>query len=462
MNPSHHRLRFLLELAQSAYTAYQTGGKLFRDAQRLYDINTRIEALLIEDGASWPEDDWQHVASLLKHLQTWRLVWEEASHREEPSTSDVFSFANSVTFPRDAASVLCRAETQRWKGGDFMEVLGQRNTLIIAEAGVNHNGDIDTARSLIDVAAAAGADLVKFQTFTAASLATASAPKAKYQERNEGASGYNSDGQLAMLKRLELSHEDHLTLIEHCKARGIDFFSTAFDIDSLSFLNGLGFSRFKVPSGEITNLPYLRHVASFGKDIILSTGMACMGEIESAIQAIESMGLPRDRITVLHCTTEYPAPFTDVNLHAMNTIKRAFGVRVGYSDHTQGIEVSLAAVALGAEVIEKHFTLDRSLPGPDHAASLEPDELTALVLGVRRVEDALGSAEKRRTTSESENVSVARKSIVAAKPIATGEIFSNDNLTVKRPGTGISPMRWDEVIGRSAPRAFSTDDEICL
>lgn len=336
------------------------------------------------------------------------------------------------------------------------------HVLVIAEAGVNHNGDLDMARGLIDAAADAGADLVKFQTFTAATIASASARKAGYQARNEGTAANGDDSQFSMLKRLELPRDDHAKLIEHCAARGIRFFSTGFDLDSLDFLNGLGFAQYKVPSGEITNLPYLRRVAGFGKDIILSTGMASMGDIEAAIEAVEAAGLPRERITVLHCTTEYPAPFDEVNLHAMNTIGRAFGVRVGYSDHTQGIEVSLAAVALGAKVIEKHFTLDRTLPGPDHAASLEPDELAALVRGIRRIEMALGRPEKRCTPSEADNVVVARKSIVASRYITAGETFSDANLTTKRPGTGMSPMLWDTVIGRAAPRSFVADEEIHL
>lgn len=334
------------------------------------------------------------------------------------------------------------------------------HVLVIAEAGVNHNGDLEMAKRLVDAAAGAGADQVKFQTFKAEKIASGAAKKASYQARNER--GAEAGSQLDMLKRLELSEADHATLIEHCAACGIGFFSTGFDLDSLDFLNGLGFAQFKIPSGEITNLPYLRRVAGFGKDVILSTGMASMGDIEAAIEALEAAGLPRERVTVLHCTTEYPAPFEEVNLRAMNTIGQAFGVRVGYSDHTQGIEASLAAVALGAEVIEKHFTLDRDLPGPDHAASLEPDELTALVRGIRRIEMALGRPEKRRTPSEEANVAVARKSIVAARPIAAGETFSDENLTAKRPGTGMSPMRWDEVIGRVAPRDFAADEEVHL
>lgn len=334
------------------------------------------------------------------------------------------------------------------------------HVMVIAEAGVNHNGDLEIAKRLVDAAAEAGADLVKFQTFKADKIASGAAKKASYQARNEG--GTEVDSQLEMLKRLELSEADHAALIDHCAMRGIGFFSTGFDLDSLDFLNELGFAQFKIPSGEITNLPYLRRVARFGKDIILSTGMASMGDIEAAIDAIEAADLPRERITVLHCTTEYPAPFEEVNLRAMNTIGQAFGVRVGYSDHTQGIEVSLAAVALGAVVIEKHFTLDRALPGPDHAASLEPDELSALVRGIRRIEVALGRPEKRRTPSEAANVAVARKSIVAARPIDVGEVFSDANLTTKRPGTGMSPMLWDMVVGRTAPRGFAADEEIYL
>lgn len=330
--------------------------------------------------------------------------------------------------------------------------------LIIAEAGVNHNGDLNLALRLVDAAADAGADLVKFQTFRAQNLASARAKKAAYQARNEG----DVEGQLDMLRRLELSADAHDALIVHCKARGIRFFSTGFDLESLDYLERLGLDRFKVPSGELTNLPYLRRIASFGRPVILSTGMASLGEIEAGIDALEAAGLTRDRITVLQCTTEYPAPFDEVNLRAMQTIGQAFGVEIGYSDHTEGIEVAFAAVALGARVIEKHFTIDRSLPGPDHAASLEPRDLAAMVRGIRRIEAALGSAVKSPTRSEALNRQVARKSIVAARPIAEGEAFSDENLTVKRPGTGISPMRWDEVVGRCAPRAFDTDEEVML
>lgn len=339
----------------------------------------------------------------------------------------------------------------------------QTKVLIIAEAGVNHNGDLDRAKRLIDVAAEAGADLVKFQTINADKIASGLAKMAQYQITNTiGVQGDGDDTQLAMLRRLELSKADHAALIAHCASRNIGFFSTGFDVDSLDYLRGLGFEQFKVPSGEINNLPYLRKVASFGRDLILSTGMASLGDIEAAIDAVEATGLPRAKITVLHCTTEYPAPIDEVNLLAMRTIARAFGVRVGYSDHTEGTDVAIAAVALGATVIEKHFTIDRNLPGPDHAASLEPDELASMIRSIRRIEMALGTAQKRCSASERANASVVRKSIVASRDISAGEVFGEDNLTTKRPGTGLSPMRWDDVVGRPAPRVFKTDEAIEL
>jgi N,N'-diacetyllegionaminate synthase len=331
-------------------------------------------------------------------------------------------------------------------------------TLIIAEAGVNHNGDLSLARKLIDAAADAGADLVKFQTFKAARLATRSASKADYQAGTTD----GSETQYEMLRHLELSAEMHEHLIAHCAARGIGFFSTAFDLESIDLLASFGQDRFKIPSGEITNLPYLRHIGRFGKDVILSTGMATLGEIEEAIEALEQAGTPRARITALHCTTEYPTPMAEVNLRAMESIRTAFGVAVGYSDHTAGIEVAIAAVALGATVIEKHFTLDRELPGPDHKASLEPEELKAMVVAIRNIEIALGGGIKRLTPSEARNRSAARKSLVASRQIGKGEAFSAENLTAKRPGTGISPMRWDELMGIPAPRDFSPDELIEL
>jgi N,N'-diacetyllegionaminate synthase len=331
-------------------------------------------------------------------------------------------------------------------------------TLIIAEAGVNHNGNPAFAKQLIDVAAQAGADLVKFQTFSAARLATRAAPKADYQSQSTG----NKESQYEMLRRLELSVEMHRDLIAHCLTRDIGFFSTGFDIESVDLLVTLGQEQFKIPSGEITNLPYLRHIGRLGKAVILSTGMATLGEIETAIDVLERAGTPRASITVLHCTTEYPTPMVEVNLRAMQSIQAAFGVKVGYSDHTSGIEVAIAAVAMGATVIEKHFTLDRNLPGPDHKASLEPAELKAMVAAIRNIELALGDGVKRLTPSEAKNKPVARKSLVARCEIKAGDIFSPENITAKRPGTGISPIRWDEVMGRSAPRDFASDELIEL
>ena len=332
------------------------------------------------------------------------------------------------------------------------------NTLIIAEAGVNHNGDLSLARQLIDVAAEAGADMVKFQTFNADRLVTVQAKKADYQIQATGA----DESQHAMIRRLELTREMHEALIAHCKLRGIQFFSTGFDLESIDMLVGLGLDCFKIPSGEITNLPYLRHVGRYGKPIILSTGMATLGEIEAALEVLEQAGTLRERITVLHCNTEYPTLMADVNLRAMLTIRDAFGVAVGYSDHTRGIEVAIAAVALGATVIEKHFTLDRNLPGPDHKASLEPDELKAMVVAIRNIEQALGNGIKLPSASEAKNKATARKSLVAACAISAGEVFSETNLAVKRPGTGLSPMHWDEVLGRKAPRNFAQDELIEL
>lgn len=333
-----------------------------------------------------------------------------------------------------------------------------KRTLIIAEAGVNHNGDLDLAKQLIDAAADAGADLVKFQTFNASRQVTRRAKKADYQiQTTDG-----KESQHDMLKRLELTEAMHHELIAHCAARNIGFFSTGFDIESIDLLLGLGQDHFKIPSGEITNLPYLRHIGQLGKNTILSTGMATLGDIETAIDVLEQAGTPRTGITVLHCTTEYPTPMAEVNLRAMQSIQAAFGVAVGYSDHTQGIEVATAAVAMGATVIEKHFTLDRTLPGPDHQASLEPAELKAMVTAIRNVEVALGDGIKRLTPSETRNQPIARKSLVASQAIQAGHVFTTQNVTTKRPGTGISPMRWDEVIGHVAPRNFAADELIEL
>ena len=331
-------------------------------------------------------------------------------------------------------------------------------TLIIAEAGVNHNGELALARELIDVAAEAGADMVKFQTFSADRLVTARAGKANYQMHTTDA----GESQHAMIRRLELTRDMHEELIVHCNSRGIQFFSTGFDLESIDMLVELGLDRFKIPSGEITNLPYLRHIGRLGKAVILSTGMATLGEIEAAIDVLGQAGTPRAEITVLHCTTEYPTPMAEVNLRAMQSIHAAFGVAVGYSDHTSSIEVAIAAVAMGASVIEKHFTLDRNLSGPDHRASLEPGELKAMVAGIRNIEVALGDGIKRLTPSEARNKPVARKSLVASQRIKSGEVFTAQNVTTKRPGTGISPMRWDEVMGRAAPRDFAADELIEL
>lgn len=331
-------------------------------------------------------------------------------------------------------------------------------TLIIAEAGVNHNGDLALARQLIDAAVDAGVDLIKFQTFNADRLVTTQAKKADYQNQNTDA----GESQHTMIRRLELTRGMHEALIAHCKSRGIQFFSTGFDVESIDMLLELGLDSFKIPSGEITNLPYLRHVGRYSKPVMLSTGMSTLGEIEAALDVLEQAGTPRNRITVLHCNTEYPTPMADVNLRAMLTIRDAFGVAVGYSDHTSGIEVAIAAVALGATVIEKHFTLDRNLPGPDHKASLEPRELKAMVAAIRNIEQALGDGIKRPSASEAKNKPIVRKSLVAACAIRAGEVFGEINLAVKRPGMGISPMRWDEVMGRKASRDFAVDELIEL
>lgn len=327
---------------------------------------------------------------------------------------------------------------------------------VIAEAGVNHNGDLALAKQLVDAAAAADADLVKFQTFKADKVVVASAPKAAYQQVSTDA----EESQIAMLKELELSDAAHVEIKEHCERQGVEFFSTGFDLLSVDFLYELGQRQFKVPSGEITNLPLMRHIGRLGLPVILSTGMSTLDDIGAALEAIEGAGTRREQITILHCTTEYPAPYADVNLRVLETLREAFGTAVGYSDHTQGIEVAIAAVALGATMIEKHFTLDRTLPGPDHQASLEPEELTAMVTGIRHIEAAMGRPEKVVMPSEAKNVPIARKSIVAKAAIAKGETLTEDNLAVKRPGTGVSPMSWDDVVGTVATRDFAVDDLI--
>lgn len=332
------------------------------------------------------------------------------------------------------------------------------HTVIIAEAGVNHNGSMELARRMVLAAADAGVDYLKFQTFRTENIVCPDAAQAQYQQRNTGV----SESQFAMLKRLELSYADFLTIRSWCDDAGIRFLSTPFDLESIDFLAGLGMDFMKIPSGEITNLPYLRRIAALRVPVVMSTGMCTMKEIDDALGVLYAGGLTPEKVTLLHCNTEYPTPYPDVNLRAMLTLRLRFATRVGYSDHTPGIEVPVAAVALGASVIEKHFTLDKSLPGPDHAASLDPSELKAMVSAARHIEQALGSPDKFVTDSESKNMAVARKSIVAAADIRAGELFSADNLAVRRPGTGISPMRWDSVIGRPAPRDFKKNELIEL
>lgn len=331
--------------------------------------------------------------------------------------------------------------------------------LIIAEAGVNHNGSLDIAKRLVDEAADAGVDIVKFQTFKAEKLVSKSAKQAEYQQRNMGKT---DDSQYSMLKKLELSPLQHEELIDYCREKGIRFFSTAFDMDSIEYLHSLNLGLWKIPSGEITNYPYLRKIAQYGEPVILSTGICELSDIEAAIQVLLSYGLQKKQITVLHCNTEYPTPMRDVNLKAMLEIERKFGVAVGYSDHTEGIEVPIAAVALGATVIEKHFTLDKNMNGPDHKASLEPQDLRAMVKAIRNIEQALGSGHKVISASERKNIEVARKSIVAACPIRKGDLLTDENLTVMRPGNGISPMRWEEVIGTYATRNYQEEEPIEL
>ena len=331
-----------------------------------------------------------------------------------------------------------------------------RHTLVIAEAGVNHNGSLKIALQLVEAAVLAGADVVKFQTFQAQELATSTAEKASYQQENTTDAG----NQLAMLRGLELTPEQHHELINYCKACGIEFLSTAFDLPSIDLLASLNLQRWKIPSGEITNLPYLRKIGAQHQAVILSTGMANLSEIEAAIDVLEQSGSIRDQITVLHSTTEYPAPLDEVNLRAMQTIANAFGVAVGYSDHTEGIAVPIAAVAMGAKVIEKHLTLDHTMEGPDHRASLEPDQFTDMVRGIRAIEMALGDGIKRPTASERANLPIVRKSLVAARAIQAGEAFTADSVTAKRPGTGISPMSWDALMGRNAMRNYAPDELI--
>ena len=329
-----------------------------------------------------------------------------------------------------------------------------KDILIIAEAGVNHNGGIILAKELIAKAKYAGADIIKFQTFISENVVSKYAPKAEYQNNNTK----TDESQLEMVKKLELSFDDFTELHNYCKEIGIEFLSTAFDFESIDFLNQLGMQVWKIPSGEITNLPYLIKIAKLNKKVILSTGMSTMREIEDAVNILKDHGA--SELIILHCTTEYPTPYEDVNLNAMLAIKERFGYEVGYSDHTMGIEVPIAAVALGAKVIEKHFTLDRTMDGPDHKASLEPSELKTMVDAIRNIELSMGTGIKEPADSEKKNIAIARKSIVANKSIKKGEILTEQNLTVKRPGDGISPMKWFEIIGTKAIRDFEEDELI--
>ena len=330
------------------------------------------------------------------------------------------------------------------------------HTLIIAEAGVNHNGSMEYAKRLIDIASEADADYVKFQTFKAETLVTKIADKAEYQKEITD----TDESQFEMIKKLELDRKAHEELVEYCKIKDIRFLSTAFDHNSIELLAELNIPLFKIPSGEITNLPYLRHIGRMGKPIIMSTGMSTLDEVHNALNILIESGAEKEQITILHCNTEYPTPMKDVNLKAMLTIKDELGVNIGYSDHTLGIEVPIAAVAMGATVIEKHFTLDRTLPGPDHAASLEPNELKDMVNAIRNIEKAMGNGIKKPSPSEIKNMPITRKSIVAKKIIIKGEKFTEENLIVKRPGTGISPMDWENVVGSLANRAYEMDDLI--
>lgn len=329
-----------------------------------------------------------------------------------------------------------------------------RSVFIIAEAGVNHNGSLEIAKKLIDAAKECGADAVKFQTFKTEKVVSKKAEKAEYQKQTTDA----GESQFEMIKKLELDFNAHKELIKYCKEREIQFLSSPFDLDSIDLLDELGLDTFKIPSGEIINLPYLRKIGEFNKKVILSTGMADLGEIEDALDILIESGTDKENITILHCNTEYPTPFEDVNLKAMLTIKNAFNIKVGYSDHTKGIEVPIAAVALGAEVIEKHFTLDRNMEGPDHKASLEPDELKQMIDSIRNIEKALGNGIKKPSPSENKNKIVVRKSLMAKTYIKKGDIFTEENVGIKRPGNGISPMRWDEVIGKTAKKDFEEDE----
>ena len=333
-----------------------------------------------------------------------------------------------------------------------------KHTLIIAEAGVNHNGNMEMAKQLIDVAANAGVDYVKFQTFKTEKLVSVSAKKAEYQKNNM--SDDTSDSQFDMLKKLELSLENHHELIAYCKQKNIRFLSTAFDLESVDLLKELGIDLFKIPSGEITNLPYLQKIGAFNTQVIVSTGMCVMSDIEEAVKALTEAGTERNKISILHCTTDYPTAMEDVNLNAMQNIKTHLNLPIGYSDHTLGIEVPVAAVAMGATIIEKHFTLDKTLPGPDHKASLEPSELKAMVTAIRNIEKAFGKSDKLPTESEQKNMLIARKSIHLAKKLEKGTLLKESDLIMKRPGDGISPMLLEKVIGKKLTGDFDVEHKL--
>lgn len=331
-----------------------------------------------------------------------------------------------------------------------------QHVTVIAEAGVNHNGDPEMALQLIDAAAAAGADYVKFQTFRADHIATASAPKAGYQQQTTG----NTESQLDMIRKLELSEETHLRLVQRCREKNIRFLSTAFDLPSVELLERIGIDFYKIPSGELTNLPYLRKIAALGKPVLLSTGMATLQEVRESFDVLVNGGIAKENMTILQCTTEYPAPPAETNLLAMHTMQQEFGTAVGFSDHTEGITIAIAAVAMGATVIEKHFTLNRNLPGPDHKASLEPGELKAMIDGIRLVEKALGDGIKRPGNAEQKNINIARKSLHLTKNLSAGHLLTATDLLPKRPGNGISPMQIDSVIGKKLLRDVAADEQL--
>lgn len=330
------------------------------------------------------------------------------------------------------------------------------DVFVIAEAGVNHNGDVRSAMEMIDAAVDAGADAVKFQTFKAEALVDSAAPKADYQK----AATDSAESQLTMLKGLELSHDDFGRLYQHCNERGIEFISTPFDLESVEFLHTLGMRIWKVPSGEVTNLPLLKKIAGYSRQVVVSTGMCSLGDVEACLNVLFEAGVQREQVTLLHCTTDYPTPLAEVNLLAMRTLADSFKLPVGYSDHTMGIEVSVAAAAMGASIIEKHFTLDSRLPGPDQNASLNPDELSEMITAIRNVSIALGDGIKKIGRAEAKNIAVVRKSIMASRPIKKGDLFTEENLTVKRPGTGLSPMMWDDLLGGKAGRDYERGEAI--